>query len=194
MSLKGALHWSFFDNTSSIGLSFVSTLFIARLLTPDEIGVFSITASTIAIAQFIRDFGMSSFLIKEEHLSKDKIYSCFTLSLLLSGTVGILFILFSSQIGQFYDRTEIADAVTLLELNFILIPFGTILLALLRRQMRFKAIAAINLSSTISHILVSLSCAFAGFGFYSLIYASLVGTLVTVLGSNLMQRQFVTLK
>jgi O-antigen/teichoic acid export membrane protein len=66
-------------------------------------------------------------------------------------------------------------------------------LALLKRQMRFKAIAAINFTSTIAHILVSLSCAFAGFGFYSLIYASLVGTLVTVLGSNAIQRQFSTL-
>ena len=54
---------------------FLVSLVLARLLTPAEVGIFSMTAVLIGIAHVFRDFGVSAYLLQEKDLTPEKIRS-----------------------------------------------------------------------------------------------------------------------
>jgi len=65
MSVRRSLALSFAQRYVATIITFVSTLILARLLLPAQIGIFSLCAAFVAIASVVRDFGVSEYLIQE---------------------------------------------------------------------------------------------------------------------------------
>ena len=59
LSTRHALVWSFAERYASFSIGFVSTLILARLLTPTQVGVFSLSMALLAVLGIVRDFGVS---------------------------------------------------------------------------------------------------------------------------------------
>jgi O-antigen/teichoic acid export membrane protein len=65
--------------------------------------------------------------------------------------------------------------------NFFLIPFGAVTFAYFRRNLDYRPFFWASVLSNVATFVVSLSCAYAGLGYMSLAWSSLVGVAVTVL-------------
>ena len=63
-TVKG-VGWSFIDNLSSSGITFLVGLVLARLLTPSEYGIMAILTIFIAVSNSIIDSGFSNALIRK---------------------------------------------------------------------------------------------------------------------------------
>ena len=63
-TVKG-VGWSFVDNLSSSGITFLVGLVLARLLTPSEYGIMAIITIFIAVSNSIVDSGFSNALIRK---------------------------------------------------------------------------------------------------------------------------------
>ena len=61
-SLRKALALSFASKYSSLAIHTVAVVVLARLLTPAEIGVYSVVAAVVALAHVLRDFGVGNYL------------------------------------------------------------------------------------------------------------------------------------
>ena len=61
-TIKG-VGWSFLDNLSSSGITFLVGLVLARILTPEEYGVMAMIMIFIAVSTSIVDSGFSNALI-----------------------------------------------------------------------------------------------------------------------------------
>src|SRR5213076_2620440 len=83
----------------------------------------------------------------------------------------------SVPLAWFYREPRLAPLLQLLSVNFLLLPFSSLSLPLLRRQMRFGAICALNLCHELCNVAVALTLAWRGFGFLSLAWASVAATL-----------------
>lgn len=162
-------------------MQFVSVMIISRLLSPAEIGIYSLAAGTIVIGQMLRDFGLSLYLVQEKDLTDEKVQSCFTISLILCWSIALVYYLAAGAISTFVRNPEVEFLVQVLALNFLMIPFGTFTLSLLRREMRFDKIMFIDVSTTTVRAVGSVLFALAGYGVLSLAYASVLGAMVTVL-------------
>lgn len=53
----------FAENSSTLIIQFLSTLILARLLTPVQIGIFSAAAVAVSLAHTVRDFGVGQYII-----------------------------------------------------------------------------------------------------------------------------------
>src|SRR6185312_10577481 len=73
--IRKSLLLSFTDRYFRMVLRVGSTMILARLLTPQDYGVYTIGLATIGIVSGLRDFGLFSFLIQEKHLTKHIIRS-----------------------------------------------------------------------------------------------------------------------
>lgn len=71
-NLRLSLFITFLSGNGATGQFFV-TIILARLLSPSEIGVFSIAAVTVSIAHVFRDFGVGAYLQREKDLNPEKI-------------------------------------------------------------------------------------------------------------------------
>ena len=131
----------------------------------------------------IRDFGVAQYLIKEKKIDQQKITAAFTLMLIIAWSLFALLILGRGWIAEFYDKPEMADALGILSLIFLFAPFGSVRIALLRRNMDFKSLAKINIFSYLSLQSVTLYLAFVGFGFSALAWGQVAGVVAINIGT-----------
>lgn len=181
--VRKALVLSFVERWLGIVISLGSNVLLARLLTPGQIGIFSVSLSVIGIAQVLRDFGVVSFLIQEKELTESHIRTAFGISLLMGLSVFALLFAVAPWISQFYQEPLVLTTVRICALNFLLLPFCTVSMALLRREMAFKALAVVGLAGGSAGAAVSVAMAWAGFGVVSLAVGAVTANIVTGFGS-----------
>lgn len=177
--VRRALLFSFAERYALIAVNLASNLLIARLLTPDQIGVYSVTLAVMSIAQVLRDFGVASYLIQEKDLTDEHIRTALGVTLVIG--FGLALVVFGAApwVADFYREPRMRNLLWLATVNFLLLPFSTISLALLRRRMAFKALAVVNLVATVAGALTSVSLCWAGFGPMGLVAGTLVVSATT---------------
>jgi len=184
ISTRSAITISVLIRYASLAMQFVSTMILARLLTPEEIGIYSAGFSIIAFAHLFRDFGLNQYLIQEKHLDNNKIRATFTLSILFAWALGLLIFLLSATAAEFFNEPGIELLLHLLSINFFIIPFGSITLALLRRNLKFHINSGIEISASVVGITTTVWSAYEGAQYLSLAYGAIAETSVTVLIST----------
>jgi O-antigen/teichoic acid export membrane protein len=183
-TLRKSLIINFSQNYGIIVLQFVASIILARLLSPPEIGVYSVAATLIALAQAVRDFGVGQYIVQEKDLTTERVAAAFSLSLIIAVILAATTASLCGIAAEFYREPGVRNVMLVLAFNFLLIPFGQITLGYLQREMKFGAIAAVKIGSAIAHFAVSIGLAYLGFSYMSLAYASLVGVLISALIAN----------
>ncbi|MHB8404794.1 MAG: lipopolysaccharide biosynthesis protein [Gammaproteobacteria bacterium] len=181
-SLRRALILSFAQKYTSLAFNLLTVIIVSRLLTPKQIGVFSVAAGLTALASMLRTFGVSEYLVQEKTLDEATINTAFTVNLVLAWIVaGVLFAV-SGLIGGFYRDPGVGQVVRVMSATFILSPFGTTALALLQRDMAFGTLYKIRLGEVMVRTGVTIGLAFAGFGYMSMAWASLAAIIAWIAG------------
>lgn len=176
-------------------LEFVLVMVLSRLLTPSELGVYSLAAGSIVIGQMLRDFGLSLYLIQEKELTTEKIQTCFSISLVLCWLIALVYFLSASLIADYFAQPKIEMLVQVLALNFVFIPFGTFSLSLLKRDMLFNKIMRIDLASTVVRATALLAMLFYGVGLLAMAAAAVIGTVTTVvMAASYAKREYYSFK
>lgn len=182
-SVRRSLAFSLADSYLGVVLQLASTLIISRLLTPTEIGIFSVAAVLAALASTFRDFGVAEYLIQEKNLTPDKIRAALTANITISWLMAILLFASSGTVADFYSQPGVAEVMRILSVSFLLIPFGAVTMAYFRRELNYRPIFIAGLLANTTSFIVAISAAFAGLGYLSLAWSSLAGVIVTVLVS-----------
>ena len=63
-SVRRSLAITFLDKYATLAIGIVSTMILSRLLTPAEIGVFSVASIFVLLASILRDFGVADYLVQ----------------------------------------------------------------------------------------------------------------------------------
>ena len=157
-------------------MQFVSSIFIARLLTPDEMGIFALSMSVAALMTSLRTFGIGNYLIREPDLDLDKIRSAFGVMLAVSWFLGLLLYLARDFVADFYERPSIAAVIAVLALSFVVSPLGAPAFSLMTREMRFKALHNIGLASSATGSILAVVLAYLGHSSMALAWGLLAST------------------
>lgn len=182
VGVRKALSLSFIQTLVSLVFGFGSVIIVSHILTPSEIGVFSVAAGLVALIHMLRDFGVTEFLVQEEHLDESKIRTVFTINLIIAWTLAVALFASSGVLGEFYRDPGVSDVLRILSLMFILLPFGAITQTLLRRDLEFGKLIKIQLGQNITRSCLTVGLAFAGFTYMSMAWASLASVVVMVAG------------
>lgn len=186
-SIRKSLGYSLLSSNAVTSLQFFGSLIIARLLTPEQIGIFSVASVVVAVAQIMRDFGVTSYIIQVETLSMALLRTAFGLALLVALGLATLVGLSSSVVASFYGEPQMQEVMLILALNFALTPFGSLALACARRQMRFRAIGIIDVLSAIVSLGTTIVLSLQGMGAISLAWGAIAGSLTTVTGAQFLR-------
>lgn len=181
MSLKQNTLIVFLEKHSLILLGFISTLILARLLSPTEIGLVSVALGISGIAHMLRDFGIGQYLVQEKELTNEKVQAAFSITLTVAWILGGALYLSSFWITTFYNEQRLEEIIQVMSVNFLILPFGSIGVSLLRREMLFKRLYFINTIPQIFQTISSIALAYLDFSYMSLVYANLLGTGLTVI-------------
>lgn len=188
-SIRKSLALSFASRYTTLFIQLVSNMILARLLTPADIGIFSVAIAVTGLAHAVRGFGVQKYVIQEEHLTTDRIRTIFGLSLAISWTIALMLLAFSGTLSDFYDEPGLRQVLAVLSINFFVIPFGAPAYAILRRDMAFGPLYRMDFVTVLVHSVTAIVLAALGFGFISLAWASVAGVITTTVAAALFRPQ-----
>lgn len=180
-TVRRAMFFSFLESYLGLALNIVSFTLLARLLTPKQIGVYSVALAIIGVMQVVRDFGLVNFLIQKKELTKEYIASAWGLSILLGSILFSIVELGAPLLGRFYNDNTITVIARIVALNFILLPFNSVCLALLKREMKFHIVMRINTAASVAGTLITLVLAWFQWGALSLALGSVANSVVVAI-------------
>lgn len=175
------------DSVLSVAIQFASSVTIARLIAPAEIGVFTIVSLIMAIAGRLRDFGIGEYLVQAPSDDDTTIRSALWLNACLSWATALAIFALSWPVADLYGNPRIGEALRWMTLSFVIIPFGAVSLAVSQRRLEFRPMFVASLVSNITHLVVAVSFALAGWGFRSLVFASIAGVAASVIVAVVMR-------
>lgn len=181
MPIRRSLWISLASSNGVTLLNFLASLLIARLLSPAQIGLFSIAAVMLGLAGMLREFGVSSYLIHAPILSRSVLGSAQGVAIAIAWLLAMLVWLLTPACAVFFHAPGLTPIMHVLAANLLLVPFGSISFAVLRREMRFGAIARIELGACLAQQATTLIAASHGLGALSLALGMLANSLASVL-------------
>lgn len=175
VSIRRSLVLSFMDRYSALVISVLANLVLARILTPYDVGIYSIAASLVGFASALRDFGVASYLLQEKELTVLRQRSAIGVAIVITWTIGGIVAASSALIADYYHQPGVRDVILVLSINFFFIPLTMVVITMLRREMKFGTLYRINLMAAIARSAVALTLAILGFGFMALAWSSVAG-------------------
>jgi O-antigen/teichoic acid export membrane protein len=170
-----AFLWGSAGTFTKLFMALGSQIILARLLGPEQYGVFAIGAIVVSFANFLSDFGISYGLIQKKTVSDDDIRYVLGWQLLLGSVVAVLLVLGAETIAEFFNETSSAWVIKSLAAVCVANSLCSVSMNLLKRALDYKALhIAQVLGYFIGYIIVGISLALAGFGAASLVAAWIV--------------------
>ncbi|CAH1654275.1 O-antigen/teichoic acid export membrane protein [Hyphomicrobiales bacterium] len=189
--LRRSFAFSFIERYATSLINLGMTAALARLVSPDEIGVFVIGGTIILLGEILRDFGASSYLIQAHAITTEGVRTTFTVTFVLSAFVIGVVLVTAGPIASFYGDARLAIVLRISTAGFMLGAFINPILSLLRREMAFDRIALINTIGGCVNGATAVGLAMAGFGYRSLALAY-VASAVAILAAALALRPVMT--
>lgn len=178
-SVRQKVALQFAVSTLALIANFVLTIALARLLSPQDIGIFSMSAVLMAVAHVFRDFGVSAYIKREKELTPDKLRNALGVLLITSLSMAVAMYLSAPLWAEFFREPRVIQVVQVLALGFVFIPFGAIPMAILNREMAVGKSARMTAVTTVVYFGTSIGLALAGFGPMTMAWANLVNIIVT---------------
>ena len=161
-----------------LGLLFVAVL--ARLISPEDFGLFAIMLSAGAILRVLVGSGLSEASVQALALSPGTASALFY----INGAVGLLtggsVFFAASPVSEIFGKPELAGLLRLLAVDLFLTALLQQHRVAMRRAMRLKPIASITFISFLAGSIVSVNLAVLGAGYWALAIGSLAGTAVNL--------------
>ena len=175
---SGAL-WNYFQGGTRAAIQFAAGIILARLLEPDDFGVFfAVTAYTALLSAQVK-FGIPMALLQAKELEEKQWNSAFWVMEGIALLCLILVVSSAGFLGGFYEDSRYTSIILLLSLTFPILPFMAINGTLLRRNMDFKTVSIIQIKSSLASTSISLITAFLGFGPYCFVAGGLTSVFLS---------------
>lgn len=162
-------------------LTVVSTAILARILLPEDFGLVAMVSVVKGFANMFRDLGLSSASIQAKDLKPVQQSNLYWLNLLAGLGLTVFFALASPLVAMIYGDSRLTAVTAAIGVSFLLGSFGTQPGAKLTKEMRFSILALGKIAGALTNLVVAVVLALSGFSYWSLIWGTLSGVLVTTL-------------
>lgn len=170
-----SLKWSLLAEVCSRAASPFILVVLARLLAPEEFGVVAAATLAISFAQMLCDGGFGRALVQIEHRQLEAANVVFWTNLGLGLASFCCLHFLADPIAGLLGAPHAAPVLRVLALQTIIGSFGSVQQALCVRELKFRRLFLIRLSSVVGPGLISIPFALAGYGVWALVAGSLFG-------------------
>lgn len=174
--------WSYAGQIYLMLGHFISGIILARILGPEDFGIFIAVTAFTSIFLVSVQFGLPQAIIQAKELTDEQINAVFwTISLM--ALLFILLILFIAKpLAEIFSSEQFSLILYLMSVVFFFIPYTSVAQALLRREMHFERVTRLNILSMTISMFAAIISALLGAGVYSLPFGAIVNMAVMTFG------------
>jgi O-antigen/teichoic acid export membrane protein len=172
-------------------LSWVGTVWVARLLTPEDYGIVAVSGVFIGLMAIISDMGLTAGLINKKEINRTEISGVFWFSLVIALVLVLLLFFMAPIIESAYQMPGLTELLMASSVVLVLSSLRCIPVALVMRNMDYKFTALVDMAGAFFQIVTTVMLAYLGYGAWSLIIGSIVMQLVVLIAYfPLLRQQF----
>ena len=164
----------------------VGVVILARLLTPSDFGLVAMVA---AFSLWLSNFGVNGFteyIIYKSRIDTEEVTSIYWTHLLVSTVLAIGFALFGFALVKLNREPALSGIAAALATTFVLQALSTSHLAVLRREMKFTAVAIAELLAVILSVVLAIAGALAGMGYWAIVVRQVTVPLAMVIAARIL--------
>ena len=164
-----------------IATTFVSTIIVARILTPGDYGVIAMAAPVTAFILLFQNLGLNQAVVQAREVSPEQLNALFWVNIFASIAIAGLLVLISPVAAWFYGDVRAGYVVAASALTVLL--SGTALQhgSLLNREMRFRTISRIAIATSAVTLVVTVAAAFVLRSYWALWWGGVASAIVGVI-------------
>lgn len=177
LEINKAVRWSSTAELMSKLVSPITSMLLARLLTPEAFGLIASITMVTSFSDLFTDGGCNKFIIQhtftdEQDLRRHATVG-FWLNLTISTIIWLFIVCFRANIAKIIGISGFENALVVAALSLFMTAFSSMHMALLRKKLDFKHLFKIRTAATVINLVVSVVLAFWGAGVWAVIFGTL---------------------
>ncbi len=168
-------------------VSVVSTLVLARLLTPRDFGIYALAMLVYAFVELLSAFGFGSALIQNQDATDAHYNTAWTLHVLFSLLTSSLLFLFAPFAAAWLAEPQLETVLRFLCLLFLIHGLRNIGVINFQKYMTFDREFRFSLMVKLAGFLVTVPLAFLLRSYWAMLWGLLISSLMSLLLSYVMQ-------
>jgi O-antigen/teichoic acid export membrane protein len=174
-----------FAKVCSQGVNFAlrvgSLMVLARLLDPKDFGLVGMVTAFTGVLNLFRDFGLSTATVQRVEVTDEQVSTLFWINSAVGATLWLVLAAVSPLVAWFYREPRLLWVTIVLAIGFFFNAVGVQHSAMLQRQMRFTALAIIDIVALLVSITVGIGMALRGFKYWALVAMTVTPPLVSTI-------------
>lgn len=176
-----SLLWRFAERIGTQSITFIISIILARLLSPNDYGTVAILLVFIGIADVFVEAGFGNALIQKKDADNIDFSSVFYFSLTFSLIVYAIIYFSAPLIAKFYNISILEETLQVLALRVPVAAINSVQQAYVARNMQFKKFFYSTLTGTIVSAVVGITMAYNHYGVWALVGQYLSSAFVNTL-------------
>jgi O-antigen/teichoic acid export membrane protein len=176
-TIKNAV-WNYAAFASSKAIVFVTTVILARVLSPEDFGLMALGLIAINYLDILNDFGVSAALIYHQQDPERTANTAFGINMLTGLLLMVVGILIAPLIADFFHEPRVVDVVRVLSISFLISSVGAMHEARLKKDLNFRRQIIPQTGKMLAKGIVSIGLALSGLGVWSLVWGQVAGSIV----------------
>ena len=173
--------WRFAERCGAQLVTFIVSIVLARILTPEDYGVVALATVFTSILQVFVDSGLGTALIQKKNADDLDFSSVFYFNFVVCIVLYIIMFFTAPFISVFYNDSSLTSIVRVASLTIVISGVKGIQQAYVSRNMLFKRFFFATLGGTIFSAFIGIGLAYAGFGVWAIVAQQLSNTAIDTL-------------
>lgn len=173
--------WTSIQKFAGMGISFISGIILARLLTPYDYGCIGMLSIFMVLAETIIDGGFGSALIQKKKPTQIDYSTIFFWNIGMSILMYAVLFVSAPAIARFYDIPLLSSVLRVQGLVVFIYAFNIIQQNQLRKKLNFKLLSIVTITTSLVSLGVTIFMAYKGFGVWALVAQNLITAAIPAL-------------
>ncbi|MDX2367601.1 MAG: lipopolysaccharide biosynthesis protein [Colwellia sp.] len=169
------------------GISIISIMILARLLTPEDFGLMALASSIYIMVELIRAFGFSTALIQKQDAERAHYDTAWTMQIIFALLSSSILYGVSDIAADYYSDDRLIAILEVLSVIIVINGFNNIGVVEFRKQMTFNREFKYQLLIKLSGFFVTIPLAWYLQSYWALLMGMLSGKIVSLILSYAMQ-------
>jgi teichuronic acid exporter len=162
--------WTFSVNIILKLVLFVTSLVVARIIGPTEMGIFALLATIVGIADLLRDAGLGETFIADKEAGKEQERVYWSLAILFGVVLSASLVASRYFIEDFFGSEVLSQGLVVVSLAVLANGVNAIPMNKLLKMGRFREVSLADAVATFAASVVALILVLMGYGFWGLVW------------------------
>ncbi len=150
-------------------LSFLSTIVLARLLSPADFGIVAMATAVVTLVEMLGDFGFHVYLVQKKDLQRQDLDTAWTFQVLLAVGEGLILLGCGPLVGNFYGEPRLVPVFYALGATVFLGGFRNVGIVAFQKELKFHLEFFLRIPSKLIGVVTAVGLAYTMGNYWALI-------------------------